>query len=106
MEYRTKSATVHNSVVRQIKAQYLRPFLYLDGPLAIPNEKRRIKVFPPKVAINQSPKSMIADKTVFYSRVITPTGRIVKEPTFLGALLAGVVLFAGIGALIFLCAFL
>lgn len=49
---------------------------------------------------------MIADKTVFYSRVITPTGRIVKEPTFLGAVLAGVVLFAGIGALIFLCAFL
>lgn len=46
------------------------------------------------------------DSNILYSRVITPAGRIVKEPTVLGATLIGIAFLAGIAVLVFLCAFL
>lgn len=65
-----------------------------------------VKGFPPKVATNQLTQTMLANDNVLYSRVITPAGRIVKEPTFLGTVLIGVALFSAAGALIVLCSFL
>lgn len=49
---------------------------------------------------------MIAKDHVLYSRVLTPYGRIVKEPTVLGAVLIGAAFLAGIAALVFLFSFL
>lgn len=49
---------------------------------------------------------MIVQDHVLYSRVLTPAGRIVREPTVLGAVLISIALAAGIGTLLFLFAFL
>jgi hypothetical protein len=49
---------------------------------------------------------MIVKDHVLYSRVLTPYGRIVKEPTVLGVVLIGATFLVGIAALVFLFAFL
>jgi hypothetical protein len=46
------------------------------------------------------------DHNILWSRAIGFDGRVVKEPTVLGAALLGIALFAGIGALLFLFVFL
>jgi hypothetical protein len=49
---------------------------------------------------------MIVQDHVLYSRVLTPYGRIVKEPTVLGVVLLGAAFSVGIAAIVFLFSFL
>jgi hypothetical protein len=47
---------------------------------------------------------MILSNNVLYSRVLTPYGRVVKEPTALGALLIGIGFVVVFGLIVFLWA--
>jgi hypothetical protein len=49
---------------------------------------------------------MIVQDHVLYSRVLTPAGRIVNEPTFLGIALGAIAVCAIAGGVLFLFAFL